>query len=144
MNIFLSRKGQATLSFILLVSGVILQIAVAGSVVTYFLSSSKFSERLSLRALAAAQAGIRDAQIRISRDNNYAASGTKTNSFTVGSDSVIVTISRTSDSANNAYVYTINATGSASLRKKKLVGSVAVDQTTGLLQFKSIQEQSVQ
>ncbi len=135
-------RGQATLSFILLVSGVVLQIALAGSVVTYFLSSSKFSERLSLRALAAAQAGVRDAEIRVSRDNNYAALGNITYSFDVGSDTVSVTVSRTSDNPNNAYVYTVTSIGTASLRKKKLVGVIVADQTTGLLHVKSIEEQS--
>jgi len=125
------------------VSGVVLQIALAGSVVTYFLSSSKFSERLSLRALAAAQAGIRDAQIRISRDNNYASSGAQSYSFPIGDDTVEVTISRISDGVNNAYIYTINSVGNASLRKKKLVGVMVIDQTTGLLNVKSIQEESL-
>ncbi len=139
----LKRNGQATLSFILLVSGVILQIAVAGAVVTYFLSSSKFSERLSLRALAAAQAGVRDAEVRISRDNNYASTGSDIYSFPVGSDTVTVTVSRTSDIPDNVYLYTVSSIGTALLRQKKLVGSFAVDQTTGVMSLMSLNEQSI-
>ena len=67
----LNSNGQATLSFILLAGGIILEIAIAGSFITYFLSASGLSERLSARAYVAAEAGIRDAQIKITRNKDF-------------------------------------------------------------------------
>lgn len=135
--------GQATISFVLLISGVILQVAIAGSIVTYFLSSSKFNERLIVRSFIAAETGIRDAQIQISRNVNFVESGTKTYSIPVGGDTSEVSVVRSADNPNSIYVYTITSIGTAFFRKKKLVGVMAAHQTTGLLEFKSISEQDV-
>ena len=71
-------SGQATLSFILLVSGVVLEVAVAGSFITYFLNSAGFGERLSARALAAAQAGVGDATLQVVRNKEFVTAGTAT------------------------------------------------------------------
>ncbi|MDO8557256.1 MAG: hypothetical protein Q7R98_02220 [Candidatus Jorgensenbacteria bacterium] len=135
--------GQATISFILLISGVILQIAIAGSVVTYFLSSSRFNDRLLVRSFIAADAGFRDAEVHIARNLNFVQSGTTAYSITVGSDTAQVTVSRATDATNNVYVYTITSIGTALSRQKKLVGTLLAHQTTGLLEFKSLTEQSV-
>lgn len=143
MNVSLfSRRGQATLSFIILIGGVILQVAIAGSVVGYFSTSSRFSERLSTRAMAAATAGLRDGQIRISRDLNYAVSPTSF-SFAVGVDTVEVSISRVADDANGVYIYTVSSVGTALARKKRLVGTIFVNQDNGLLELKSVEEETI-
>jgi hypothetical protein len=143
MNVSLfSRRGQATLSFIILIGGVILQVAIAGSVVGYFSTSSRFSERLSTRAMAAATAGLRDGQIRISRDRNYAASPTSY-SFDVGTDTVEVSISRVADDANGVYIYTVSSVGTALARKKRLVGTIFANQNNGLLELKSVEEETI-
>ncbi|MEK7543159.1 MAG: hypothetical protein AAB503_02550 [Patescibacteria group bacterium] len=139
----LPLTGQATISFVLLISGVILQIAIAGSIVTYFLSSSRFNERLIARSFIAAETGIRDAQVQISRNGNFVESGTKTYSISVGSDTSEISVVRSTDNPNSIYVYTITSIGTAFSRKKKLVGVITVHQTTGLLEFKSISEQDV-
>ncbi len=139
----MQRSGQATLSFIVLVSGIILQVAVAGSLVTYFFNASKFNERLEIRSLSAAQAGVRDAQVRIARDSTYASSGSDSYSFSVGSDTVLVSTVRTSDPSTNTFTYTITSLGSAVGRQKQLVGLVLVNQTTGLIEFKSLSEQAL-
>lgn len=135
--------GQATVSFILLVSGVILQIAIAGSIVTYFLSSSRFNERLAVRSFVAADAGFKDAVVHIARDLNFAQSGNMTYSMTVGGDTATVTVSRSTDVANDIYVYTISSIGTAFSRQKKLVGTVLTHQNTGLIELKSLTEESV-
>lgn len=133
--------GQATLSFIILVSGIILESAIAGSFVTYYLSTSGLGERLSYRALAAAEAGIRDAEIAIARNKEL---GSASYSFSVGSDSVSLVITRDSVSDPTNYIYTIASTGIASTRQRKLVGAVAVDKTTGVIQVQSVVEQALQ
>ncbi len=137
-----SRNGQIALPFILLVSGIIVEITIAGSFVTYFLSTSGLGERLSLRASAAAHSGIRDAMIKISRDKDY-ASAPQNYELTVGDDTAAVSVSRTSDDPNNAYIYTITSTATASSRKRKLEATVIVNQTTGFIQLQSLSEEPV-
>lgn len=139
----MQRSGQATLSFIVLVGGIILQVAIAGSLVTYFFNASKFNERLELRSLSAAQAGIRDAQVRIARDSTYASTGSDSYSFGVGNDTVDVSVSRTPDSSTNTYTYTVTSIGNASGRQKQLIAVMITNQVTGLVEFKSLSEQSL-
>ncbi len=138
-----SLTGQATLSFILLVSGVVLEIAVAGSFVAYFMNSAGFGERLSARALAAAQAGIDDAMLQIVRNKEFAAGEGASYDFTVGSDSVSVTVTRTTDGAAGVYVFTVTSTGTAGTRERRLVARVVANQITGLTKLQDVAEQAV-
>jgi uncharacterized protein (UPF0333 family) len=137
-----SKNGQIALPFILLVSGIIIEITIAGSFVTYFLSTSGLGERLSLRASAAAHSGIRDAMIRISRDKEYAASQ-QDYDLDVGDDTTAVSVSRTVDNPQNSYIYTITSTATASSRQRKLTATVIVNQTTGFVQLQSLKEEPV-
>ncbi|HVN67591.1 MAG TPA: hypothetical protein VMT55_04395, partial [Candidatus Sulfotelmatobacter sp.] len=108
-----SRRGQATLSFILLISGIIIEIAIAGSFITYFLSTSGLGDRLAERAITAAQAGIRDAQIQIARNKDFSKNATSTYVLSIGSDSATVQVfGNTTDPVNT--VYTITSVGVAS------------------------------
>jgi len=136
----LFRGGQATLAFVLLVGGIIIEIAIAGSFITYFLSHAGLGERLSARAFAAAHAGVRDAQIKITRNKEL---GPVSYSLPVGADSTKVVV--TWDATNSDYyIYTITSTGSASTRLRKLVATLVVNKTTGLAQLKSLVEASIQ
>ena len=129
--------GQAALSFIILVSGIIIEIAIAGSFVTYFLSASGLGERLSYRALSVAETGIRDAQVKIVRDKDFVSAGSYVYSLAVGSDIASVEISR---AGSEVYTYTIDSTGVASTRERKLVATMIVHATSGLAQLQSITE----
>lgn len=101
---------------------------------------SGLGERLSYRALAAAEAGIRDAEIMLARNKEL---GSTNYSFSVGNDTVsVATTENTSDP--KSYVYTIASTGIASSRERKLVATVVVDKTTGALAVQSLEEQSIQ
>ena len=133
-----SRSGQATLSFILLVSGLILEVAIAGTFVTYFFSSSALGERLSARAFAVANSGIRDAQMRIARSKDYSG----TFSIQLDADSATVTVVRTTQGSN--YVYTITSLGIAGTREREFVATMVADQTSGLAETQSIAEQALQ
>lgn len=132
------RSGQATLSFILLVSGLILEVAVAGTFITYFLSASALGERLSARALAVANSGIRDAQMRITRSKNFSGSFT----LQLGSDTATVNVSQSTSGSN--YVYTVVSTGVAGTRQRKFTATMVADQTSGLVETESVVEQSLQ
>ncbi len=142
------RRGQATLTFIILVSGIIIEIAIAGSFVTYFLSTSGFGERASARALAAAEAGIRDAQLKVARNKefwDFSTPYTYTLDVTVGGqqDAAEVAVQRTIDVVTNRYRYAITSEGQAATRRRTLVASMVVDQASGLVQLESLREQAV-
>lgn len=135
------RTGQATLSFIILISGLVLEIAVAGSFVTYFLSSSGLGERLSARALSAASSGVRDAEMRLVRAG--ALCGTiDAYSISIDQDSANVSVSKIVSGENCEY--TITSLGSAGTRQRKLVAVLLINTTTGLAELRSITEQPVQ
>jgi hypothetical protein len=135
--------GQATLSFILLVSGVVLEVAIAGSFVAYFMNAAGFGERLAARALAAARAGVDDAMLQVVRNKELVTAGTSAYAFSMGGDTASVLISRTSDSGAGTYIYSVASTGVAGSRERKLVARIVVNQTNGLAELQSVAEQSV-
>jgi len=141
------QTGQMTLPFILLISGIIVEIAIAGAFVAYFLSTSGYGERLSVRANAAAYSGARDAIMRISQNKEFVSntcSSPHVYSVTVGSDSSDVIVCRTTDAENGRYAYTIESIGYAGSRQKKLETQLLVDVITGRVQLESIQEQTIE
>jgi len=136
-------RGQVALPFVLLIGGIVAEIVIAGSVASFFMSSRTLGEQLMLRSLSAAYTGVHDGIVRISSNKELAASGDVSYSVSVGDDSVDVVISRSTDSTNGVYVFTISATASARLRRRKVVAKVVVDQTTGVLDVASVSEQAL-
>ena len=134
-----NKKGQIALPFVLLVGGIIIEIVVAGSFISFFVSASSLGERLSVRALSAANTGMYDAVMRISNNKEFGAGGT-TYSIDVGNDTTSVTVSRTVDDANDLYEYTIESTATARSRNRKVVAKVVVNQTTGQINLKLVGE----
>jgi len=128
----LKLKGQAALPAVLLVCGVITEIAIAGTLIAFVLSGSGLGERLSSQALAAAKAGVRDAFVRISIDKTFNAPGGY--SFSVDSRSVQVTVTK------GINTDTVIAIGTALSRQRKLEAILLVDQNTGKVDLKSIRE----
>ncbi|MEK7464393.1 MAG: hypothetical protein AAB617_01295 [Patescibacteria group bacterium] len=137
------NSGQIALPFILLISGLIVEISIAGAFVTYFLSSSGLGERQNLRATSASYSGIRDAMIKITRDKEYASGGTQNYNLTVDADTTAVTVSRSTDNSLNIYTYTATSVATAGSRQKKFVATLIVNQTTGQVQLQSLLEQAV-
>lgn len=139
-------RGQITLPFVLLISGIIVEIAIAGSFVTYFLSTSGYGDRLAERASIAAHSGIRDALQRIANNKEFSnapCAAPYAYSITFDSDSAAVSVCRTADAASNKYVYTISSIGTAVSRQKKFVATLLVDQTTGRVYLESTVEQPI-
>lgn len=141
--VMFQKNGQVALSFILLVSGIIIEIVIAGSLVTYFLGSSGLGERLQSRAETAAYSGLWDALVKISRNRDF-GSTTQNYGLTVGSDSATLTVSRTFNSNGNVYIYTVASLGMAGTREKNLLATAIVNQVTGQIQLQSVVDQSLQ
>lgn len=135
------KKGQATLAFVILISGLILEIAVAGAIVTYFISTSGMGERLSARAFSVASSGIRDAQIRLVRLGSLCGD-LQPYSFNIDKDTATISSSRVI--VGGSCEYTITALGVAGTRQRKLVAVLLKDATTGLAELRSVNEHPVQ
>lgn len=146
MNCGRFNKGQVSLPVILLISSIIIEIAIAGSFVAYFLSAGGLGERLAARARTTALSGIYDAMIKITRDKEFGngnCSPGGSYEFNVGSDKATMNICKTEDDPSNSYIYTIMALATASSRQKKFIGIITVDQTNGRVKLKSITEEPV-
>lgn len=128
--------GQITLPFILLVGGIIVEIALAGVFTTYFLSASNLGMKLTARAASAAYSGIQDAMIKITRDKEY---GTRNYVLEVKDDVANVSVSKIED-PGGAYIYTIESVARAGSRQKKLVATLVVSSISGKTTLQSIEE----
>lgn len=130
--------GQTALPVILLISTIVIEVAIAGAFIAFFASTSGQGERLSARALAAAQAGIRDAFIKIARDKNFSPSPNPYN-LTVGDDTVTIEVSKNVTNDN----FTVTSTAVAASRQVRLVGILSIDDTTGKIELRSVEEKPI-
>ena len=137
MRFIFDNKGQTALPTILLISAIVIEVAITGAFVMYFVANSNLGERLSARAMSAAQAGIRDAFVRITRDKNLTNTAYE---LMVNSDRVTVQISKNI----NANLFTVTSTAIAGTRQRRLVGTLSVDNITGKVELKSIEEKPIQ
>lgn len=137
-----ARRGQAQVAmpFILLVSGIVIEITIAGSFIAYFLATGSLGERLALRASAAAYSGIRDAMIRITRDKEFGAVNQNYNFSIDNESSVAVSVGRTIDSFQGAYIYTVTSIGTVSNRQRRLQAVLIVRDVSGYVQLQSLTE----
>lgn len=134
-----------TLPFVLLIGGIIVEVAIAGAFVTYFLSSSGYGERLSIRAAAAAESGIRDAMLKITQNKEFVPIDGQGTPYTVmqdNNDFALVSFSRTTQSGT--YRYVVVSIGTAVSRQKKFSAVISVNGTTGQVELESIKETAVE
>lgn len=132
-------SGQAALPTILLVGGIIIEIAIAGILIAFILSNSGWGERLSAQALAAAKAGAEDALLKITVDKNFSAPAPDGYSFLV--DNRVVKVIVIKDPAGYpSGVHQIISLGKALGRQRKLETILVVDSDTGKVDLKSTRE----
>ena len=149
----MKQSGAATLPVILLISGIVIELAIAGVVVSALLTNTIFSSRLSAEALAAARAGAQDAIIRIIRYKNcpgpdgcpssYCLNGaldypTCTANGTIAGPTTSVTMSN-----SGSGIITVTSIGTAVTRKKKVEAVVGVDTSSGKISILSLEEVSL-
>lgn len=95
-----AQRGQATLSLVFLIGGIILLIAVTLAVLVASFLNSGYGFQASNRALAGAQAGMMDAYLQLVRNRDFAGSY----SFPNGSSTVAVTVTQNSPQAGKVAV----------------------------------------
>jgi hypothetical protein len=139
------EKGAVTLPIVLLIGGLIMEMAIAGAFLAYFLGQSGFGIKLSAEAFAAAQSGIEDAKLKIIRDKNFTASpnpyelevGNRSAEITVCKN--LKTVSTDCDTAMSGK-YEITSLGSAMTKRRQLRAIFYVDDTTGEAKLESLEE----
>lgn len=72
-----NKKGAVTLSVILLLAGITMELVIAGVIITMLINNTLLSSKLASEALAVAMAGVQDAELRIARDKNFSSPGYK-------------------------------------------------------------------
>lgn len=129
------NTGVAALPMILLISAIIIEIAVISVVLATTLNNTRFSERLGAEALSAARAGAQDTILKVIREKGCPASLPQ---LTVGSRSANITCT---DSGGG--VITIQSTGKALSREKRVQVVLGVDSVTGEVSLQSFKEISL-
>ncbi|MFA5083810.1 MAG: hypothetical protein WC475_00280 [Candidatus Paceibacterota bacterium] len=133
----LSQKGQAALPAVLLICGIITEIAIAGTLIAFILSSSGWGERLSSQALTAAKAGVEDAFLRITINKDFSDADGYT--FSVGGRTVQVIVNKDPIGYPTGTDQIISL-GTALSRQRKLEAIIVVDSATGQVSLKSTEE----
>jgi uncharacterized protein (UPF0333 family) len=118
----LLRRGQAALSFVFLVGSIVVLVGVTVGFLASSFVNSVYGFVAAQRALAVADAGARDAHLRLLRNKDL--SNTSGYSVPLGGDTASVTVTQNSP-ATGLVTAVSTATVSFHTRKLQLVFSVA-------------------
>ena len=136
---FIQRKswfrsgGQVTLPTILFIGGIVLELSLIGIFVALLLTKSARKAKLSSEVWAIAKAGIEDSLLKIAEDKNFSSSYT----IQVGNGVANVQIVKDSD---NSSIYKIISSGKILNLSRTLQALVTVNQESGKINLKSIEE----
>ncbi len=132
------QQGIAALPTMLVLGGLIVNIIIAITLGMYLLINSRFGNKLSAEALAAAKAGISDGILRVSRNKNFT---TNSNGYTVtvGARSVNVVVCKDLPECGGVGHSKVTAIGLA-LNKKRKVETVLSVSPVGEVILESTQE----
>lgn len=152
----LRGKGIIALPTVILIGGIILEIVLTLSLVSYLLLQSGAGSRFAAEALTASQAGIDDAVIKIIRNNNTGSIGDPTvYPYTVSVDpgglrqaSIWICKGFYINLLDNSCNYgnstpnqtTVVSLGKAFNKNRRLQAFISIDPVGGEVRIKSIQE----
>lgn len=143
------RGGAIALSTILIVGIIVVEIAAASLLVSYFASQEGFGARLLLGAETAARFGTNEAIRRMMQGDYSATGGTFSLSVNekVVADVIVCkdlkTVTSACDTSNEGR-YEITTLGTALTKKSKMRSYVVIDETLGKVIIESTQYGSVQ
>lgn len=131
------KEGIAALPSVLIMGGIIMQLAIVGLLLAYLFTSSSYGARLAAEALNAARAGAQDAITQVIRDKTFSSVG-----YTVTTNGRDATVVVTRDSPTTGQD-TITATATALTRQKKVKVILGVNSTTGQVDILSFTEEAI-
>lgn len=149
-NFIKNEQGVATLPTVLMIGGIIMELAVAGVVVGYAFTESGSGMRLSTEALFAARAGVDDAVYRIIR-GDYEPSYTVIVTGVAGARSerkADIVIEKDPADLGSCDIlwgcyFRIRSTGRAVSRMRKMEAVLSVDSNTREIRVRYLKEISV-
>ncbi len=147
----LKIRAAIGLPVVLLIGGLVTEIAIAGVFMAYFMNQSGLGTKLSAEALAASRAGVQDAMIKIIRNKNlnYTTSGSPY-TLTVGNRSAQVTICKDSKTVSTTCGMAmtgkdeITSLGIAFNKRRNLQVILIVHSSIGKVEIESEKEIAVQ
>ncbi|PIR88538.1 MAG: hypothetical protein COU09_01665 [Candidatus Harrisonbacteria bacterium CG10_big_fil_rev_8_21_14_0_10_44_23] len=130
-------NGVASLPTILLFGALLIEVAIASTLLIYYLNTSVYGTRLANEALLAAQSGVDDAIVKIILDKDCPNASCASNyTLTVGQREADVTICK--DTCSGSGTTQITSVGSAFTKKHQLIAIVNIDPVTGELSVTSV------
>ncbi|GEM_PF-1546912 len=137
-------NGVTSLATVIVMGAIVLEFAITGALLVYFLNTSNLGFKLAGEALSAAQSGVQDALLRITRDRTITiAKLTYVNLSKETPPALPQTfpsaVSVTITASLNGGVYTITSVGQSLTKFRKLQAVAAVD-AFGKLTVMSIKE----
>lgn len=127
--------GQAAISFVFVIGGIIILIGITLAFLNAGFLSSSYGFVASEQALATAQAGVQDATLQLERNMSFSSPGGY--GITVGSYSATVTVTQNSPAAG---LVTIVSFATVSFHTRKIQAVASVNATTGAVSLVSSQE----
>ncbi len=137
------KKGFIALPLIILISGIVLEVALSLALISYYLVQISFGGKSSNEALSAAQTGIDDAVIRIVRNKDFSSSYTLSIDNIKKTDVVVCSNSKTTTincDTYNSGKDEITSTGKFFNRNRRLRAFVNVDNEKGEISVESVTE----
>lgn len=137
-----TRSGIASLPVILLLGGMIIEIAIAGAFIFYYINSNVYGNRLANQAASAARAGIDDAVMRIIYNTNCGndeANCPGTFTRTENGTEVTVTICKDSCSGLPAgATHKVTAVSVAARKKHQIIAIITASSSLPLVRVDSM------
>lgn len=130
------QSGVSTLPTMLLLGGIIIEIAIASAFLTYYFNVTNFAARLSAEALAAARAGADDALIQLVRNRNFTPDPNPYEVSVANGRVASVTICRDTCVLGKTQVVSV----ASALNKKSKVEAILTVTTDGKVTVDSLKE----
>lgn len=129
------RAGFASLPVVLLLGGVIIELAITSAFIFYYVNSNVYGNRLASQAAAAARSAIDEAVMRVILNPNC---GNDINcpspyTLTTGAATAEVTITKNLDNTTS-----IVAVGKAQAKQHRIVSLLSVSSTAPLISIQTI------
>ncbi len=122
------ERGQAALSLVFLIGGIVLAIGISLAFVVLSFINSSYGFQAANRALAAATTGAEDALLKLVRDKDFSAASPYT--ISVGGQTASVTVTQNSPATGQAKIL---AWATVSRYQRKIQVIAAVASSTGLV-----------
>lgn len=127
--VIVPASGQAALSTILIIGGIIMLFGISIAIITLSFANSTLGYQAANKALGVAMGGLRDAEIQLLRNANFSDAGYCVPQTTVPCPSGYATVIVTQNTPQTGQV-TVTSEATVLLRKRKISAVYAVSATT--------------